>query len=40
MSTNPDYYIRAPKGTQPPYDSNVRVDASSPPPPFPLPRLT
>lgn len=23
MSTNPDYYIRAPKGTQPPYDSNV-----------------
>lgn len=23
MSTNPEYYIRAPKGTQPPYDSNV-----------------
>lgn len=22
-SSNPDYYIRAPKGTNPPYDSNM-----------------
>jgi hypothetical protein len=24
MSTNPEFYIRAPRGTQPPFDSNVR----------------